>query len=230
MGLRRNEPEWKGILNEFLAEHEAEIQEILLDYGVPLLDERGRPIEAAAATQRGALESVPEPAGYRTAEYRAPVPATLHGATTVTTSELQALIAGEAPLLIDVLPAPRPPADRAGGRIWRDAPHANIPGSVWLPNVGYGELAAEFETWFETSLARLSGGDRARRLVFYCQVECWMSWNAAKRALALSYRNVVWYPEGTDGWAAAGLPLEAAEPEPMPPFVEIETVSGRPQS
>jgi quinoprotein dehydrogenase-associated probable ABC transporter substrate-binding protein/PQQ-dependent catabolism-associated CXXCW motif protein len=222
MGLRRNEPEWKGILNEFLAEHKAEIQEILLEYGVPLLDERGRPIEAAAAIQRGALESVPEPAGFRMAEYRAPVPATLHGATTVTTSELQALLAEEAPVLIDVLPAPRPPADRAGARIWRDAPRANIPGSVWLPNVGYGELAAEFATWFETSLARLSGGDRARRLVFYCQAECWMSWNAAKRALALGYQNVVWYPEGTDGWAAAGLPLQTGKPEPMPGFVEID--------
>jgi quinoprotein dehydrogenase-associated probable ABC transporter substrate-binding protein/PQQ-dependent catabolism-associated CXXCW motif protein len=222
MGLRRNEPEWKGILNEFLAEHKAEIQEILLDYGVPLLDERGRPIEAAAAIQRGALESVPEPPGFRMAEYRAPVPATLQGATTVTTSELQALLAEEAPVLIDVLPAPRPPADRAGARIWRDAPRANIPGSVWLPNVGYGELAAEFATWFETSLARLSGGDRARRLVFYCQAECWMSWNAAKRALALGYQNVVWYPEGTDGWAAAGLPLQTGKPEPMPGFVEID--------
>ena len=220
MGLRRNEPEWKGILNEFLAEHKAEIQEILLDYGVPLLDERGHPIEAAAATQHGAFESVPEPASYRTAEYRAPVPATLRGATTVSTSELQALLAAEVSVLIDVLPAPRPPADRAGSRIWRDAPRANIPGSVWLPNVGYGELTPEFATWFEDNLVRLSGGDRARRLVFYCQAECWMSWNAAKRALGLGYRNVVWYPEGTDGWQAAGLPLQMAEPEPMPGFVE----------
>jgi quinoprotein dehydrogenase-associated probable ABC transporter substrate-binding protein/PQQ-dependent catabolism-associated CXXCW motif protein len=230
MGLRRNEPEWKGILNDFLAKHKAEIQEILLEYGVPLLDERGRPIGAAAATQHGARESVPEPAGYRTAEYRAPVPATLRGATTVTTSDLQALLAAGAPVLIDVLPAPRPPADRAGARIWRDAPRANIPGSVWLPNVGYGELAPEFETWFEDSLARLSGGDRARQLVFYCQAECWMSWNAAKRALALGYQNVVWYPAGTDGWAAAGLPVQTAEPESMPGFIAIETGSGGPQS
>ena len=35
-----------------------------------------------------------------------------------------------------------------------------------------------------------------------------MSWNAAKRALALGYAHVAWYPEGADGWAAAGLPLE----------------------
>ena len=41
-----------------------------------------------------------------------------------------------------------------------------------------------------------------------------MSWNAAKRALALGYKNVAWYPDGTDGWEAAGLPLHEAKPEP----------------
>jgi hypothetical protein len=61
MGLRRNEPEWKGILNEFLAEHKVEIQEILLEYGVPLLDEQGHQIKAAAGTQHGALESMAGP-------------------------------------------------------------------------------------------------------------------------------------------------------------------------
>jgi quinoprotein dehydrogenase-associated probable ABC transporter substrate-binding protein len=61
MGLRANEPEWKQVLNDFIAEHNAEIQAILLDYGVPLLDEQGRPIKAALDTRQGALESVPEP-------------------------------------------------------------------------------------------------------------------------------------------------------------------------
>jgi quinoprotein dehydrogenase-associated probable ABC transporter substrate-binding protein len=61
MGLRRNEPEWKQVLNDFIAEHKAEIQAILLDYGVPLLDEQGRPIKAALDTRQGALPSVPEP-------------------------------------------------------------------------------------------------------------------------------------------------------------------------
>jgi ABC-type amino acid transport substrate-binding protein len=61
MGLRRNEPEWKQVLNDFIAQHKAEIEAILLDYGVPLLDEQGRPIKAALDTRQGALESVPEP-------------------------------------------------------------------------------------------------------------------------------------------------------------------------
>jgi hypothetical protein len=41
-----------------------------------------------------------------------------------------------------------------------------------------------------------------------------MSWNAAKRALALGYRSVHWYPDGTDGWGEAGFLLERVEPAP----------------
>jgi rhodanese-related sulfurtransferase len=43
-----------------------------------------------------------------------------------------------------------------------------------------------------------------------------MSWNAAKRALTLGYSDVAWYPEGTDGWTKASLPLQDATPEPRP--------------
>jgi rhodanese-related sulfurtransferase len=39
-----------------------------------------------------------------------------------------------------------------------------------------------------------------------------MSWNAAKRALEMGYRRVVWYPDGTDGWQAAGYALADAKP------------------
>jgi rhodanese-related sulfurtransferase len=41
-----------------------------------------------------------------------------------------------------------------------------------------------------------------------------MSWNAAKRLVAMGYANVAWYPEGTDGWADALLPVADAQPEP----------------
>jgi quinoprotein dehydrogenase-associated probable ABC transporter substrate-binding protein len=42
MGIRPNEPDWKHRLNEFIAAHQDEINAILLDYGVPLLDEQNR--------------------------------------------------------------------------------------------------------------------------------------------------------------------------------------------
>jgi rhodanese-related sulfurtransferase len=41
-----------------------------------------------------------------------------------------------------------------------------------------------------------------------------MSWNLAKRLAALGYTRVYWYPDGTTGWEAAGLPLEPSLPMP----------------
>jgi rhodanese-related sulfurtransferase len=43
-----------------------------------------------------------------------------------------------------------------------------------------------------------------------------MSWNAAKRATEeYGYTQVYWYPEGTTGWEAAGLPLQKSDAIPM---------------
>ena len=156
-----------------------------------------------------------EPLTFRQSNYRAPTPATLQGARVLTTGEAEKLWrAGEA-AFVDVLPqAPRPvglPADV----VWRDKQRSDIPGSIWLPDTGYGELAPVMLDYFRRGLDRALDG-RSRALVFYCLKDCWMSWNAAKRALALGYKDVDWYPEGTEGWAAAGLPLELRRPEPRP--------------
>lgn len=159
---------------------------------------------------------VPEPDGYRTEDYRAPVPAGLRGARVVTTGEAEALWRAHDAVFVDVLPhAPRP-HNLPAGTIWRDAPRLDVPGSIWLPDTGYGELAAVTERYFADALARVTGGNRARPIVFYCLKDCWMSWNAAKRALAMGYLDVIWYPDGTDGWQAAGLPLAEIRPEPRP--------------
>lgn len=40
MGLRHNEPEWKHQLNDFIKAHQGEINKILLDAGVPIVDEK----------------------------------------------------------------------------------------------------------------------------------------------------------------------------------------------
>jgi quinoprotein dehydrogenase-associated probable ABC transporter substrate-binding protein len=44
LGLRHGEIEWKHRLNDFLDARRAEIQSILLQYGVPLLDEQDKPV------------------------------------------------------------------------------------------------------------------------------------------------------------------------------------------
>ena len=163
-----------------------------------------------------AQDGVPEPEGYRSDNYRAPVPATLSGAKVLTTEEANAIWRAGAAVFIDVLPRPPKPPNLPAGTVWRDKPRLNIPGSVWLPDTGYGTLAAATEEYLRQGLARASGGDKTRLLVLYCQANCWMSWNAAKRALSFGYSNVAWYPDGTDGWQAADLPLAESQPEPRP--------------
>ena len=158
-------------------------------------------------------DRVPEPTGYRVDDYRAPTPATLAGARVLTTADAE-LYWKNGAVFVDVLAHNPRPANLPNGTIWREKTRRDIPGSLWLPDTGYGELAAGTENYFRLALERVMQSDSAKFLVFYCLRNCWMSWNAAKRALALGYKNVAWYPEGTDGWEAAGLPLREAKPEP----------------
>jgi PQQ-dependent catabolism-associated CXXCW motif protein len=172
---------------------------------------------AALFVMLGAASAAPppEPEGFRTEAYKAPVPATLSGARVVSTDEAFDLWESGSAIFIDVLPRP-PKPDLPEGMVWREKAHSDIPGSVWLPDVGYGNLTTEMEEWFRAHLVRLSGGDRARTMAIYCRTDCWMSWNAAKRAVGWGYTGIVWYPDGIDGWEAAGHPLEERPPEPRP--------------
>jgi PQQ-dependent catabolism-associated CXXCW motif protein len=161
-----------------------------------------------------AQENPPEPEGYRTENYRAPVPATLASVRVLATGEAEAIWRSGAGVFIDVLPRPPKPQNLPAGTVWRDKPRLNIPGSIWLPDTGYGTLAAATEDYLRDGLARASGGNQAKLLVIYCQADCWMSWNAAKRVSSYGYSNVAWYPEGTDGWQRANLPVADSQPEP----------------
>lgn len=160
---------------------------------------------------------VAEPPDYRMDDYRSPVPRTLAGATVVTTAEARGIWERGGTLFVDVLPLAPKPANLPEGTLWRQKPREDIPGSVWLPNVGYGRLHPAMDSWFRDHLDRLTAGDRARPILVYCLMDCWMSWNAAKRALEYGYETVIWYPDGTDGWAFEGLPVEARSPEQFTP-------------
>jgi len=157
---------------------------------------------------------VREPSGYRQDDYRAPTPATVDGRPGLSTQDAQALWKSGEATFIDVLKQAPKPDNLAPGTIWHDTPRSDIPGSLWLPDVGYGALAQPTETYFRAGLEKASKGDPSRKLVFYCLKDCWMSWNATKRARSLGYENAEWYAGGTDDWAAAGLPLEDRKPEP----------------
>ena len=51
MGVRAADQNWKRMLNRLIQENQPAINKILLDYGVPLLDENDQPINAETATK-----------------------------------------------------------------------------------------------------------------------------------------------------------------------------------
>jgi PQQ-dependent catabolism-associated CXXCW motif protein len=132
----------------------------------------------------------------------------------LSTVETEAIWRAGTAVFIDVLPRPPKPQNLPVGTVWRDKPRLNIPGSIWLPDTGYGKLAAATKDYLRQGLVRASGGKAATLFVIYCQADCWMSWNAAKRVLSYGFPNVAWYPEGSDGWERADLPLAESQPEP----------------
>ena len=162
-----------------------------------------------------AVAAPDEPPGYRMDDFRSPVPATLAGAVVVDTAGAEALWRRGDVVFIDVMPRAPKPANLPETVIWRDKPRDTIPGAVWLPNVGYGAIAPQTEAYFRDNLAAATGGDPARPVLFFCLEDCWMSWNAAKRAVEeYGYAEVYWYPDGTDGWTFENLPTERVEPRP----------------
>ncbi len=163
-----------------------------------------------------AAYAVEEPADYRMDAFRDPVPSTLSGATVVGPEEAHALWEAGDTAFVDVLPQAPKPAGLPEGTIWRDKKRNSIPGAIWLPNVGYGALADSYHAYFREGLEKVTGGDMDHPVLFFCLEDCWMSWNAAKRALEYGYTDIYWLPEGTDGWALWDYPLEEVKPEPEP--------------
>lgn len=161
-------------------------------------------------------EAPPEPSFYRMDDYRAPTPATLAGATVLSPAEAEALWKETRAVFVDVLPRPPRPANLPEGTVWHEKPHKSIPGAVWLPNVGYGAIDEATERYFRVGLEAVTGGDLHRPVVLFCERGCWMSWNAAKRALTYGYDAVSWFPDGTEGWSEEGLPLQPVEPRAAP--------------
>ncbi|MGI4798799.1 MAG: hypothetical protein ACRYG8_33110 [Janthinobacterium lividum] len=157
--------------------------------------------------------AAPEPDSYRLDDYRADVPDTIAGATVVHVEQVRGFIGRQDVALIDVLPAPRRPETMRPGMPWLPQPHESLPGAVWWPDVGRGALAPELDATFHQRLTALAG-PKHRRLVFFCLSRCWMSWNAAKRAAAWGF-DAAWFPDGVDGWEAAGLSTEKVAPLPL---------------
>lgn len=163
------------------------------DNGRSLPPEPTRPAPGGEAQEFG----VPAQAQLRpTEQLHAPTPTSIPGGRVVDTRTLAGWMRGDRgakPLLFHVLGSPE-----------------HIAGALQAAPAGQGgsfddRVQAEFGAFLKQS----TGGDMAKPLVFYCQgTHCWMSYNAALRAMRMGYRQVFWYRGGIEAWQQAGLPVE----------------------
>ncbi len=157
---------------------------------------------------------VPVPEAFRMDDYRAPVPDTVPGAEVLHVPAMQQRVMRRDAVLIDVLSAPRRPADMRPGTPWLPARHPSLPSSLWWPEIGRGAIPPAVALRVQQRLNELTRDDPARVVVFFCLANCWMSWNAARRAAEMGF-HAAWFPEGVDGWQAAGLPTQDIVPEAL---------------
>jgi PQQ-dependent catabolism-associated CXXCW motif protein len=107
-------------------------------------------------------------------DYRAPTPETVAGGVVIDTEAAYKLWQAGSAIWVDVLPAPRRPENLPPQALWMPVPRRNIPGSLWLPDIGRGALSPELEAYFRVHLEDAVNGVRDRPIVFYCLADCWM--------------------------------------------------------
>lgn len=149
-------------------------------------------------------DDVAEPAQYWTGPINSAVPATIRGGQVIDARELSDLLQRTRPILIDVSNAPKKPEGMSADSPWLPLPHEAIAGSVWIPGAGMGAIAEEIDALFREHVSQQAHGNLDHPVVIYCHEHCWLSWNAAKRAINYGYRRVYWFPGGIEGWRAAG--------------------------
>jgi PQQ-dependent catabolism-associated CXXCW motif protein len=165
---------------------------------VALLLLQAAPSQAQGLTDEERDWGVVPSTALKPAPYTAPTPIEIPGARSVRTDELKRLLAAETesarPLLFDV-------ASGEG--------HVTLAGGLWWPGVGRGaNFLDTIQGEVATRLEQVTGGKKTRPLAFYCvNSQCWLSYNASLRAVALGYTRVLWYRGGVEAWRAAGLPL-----------------------
>ncbi|MBW8368652.1 MAG: rhodanese-like domain-containing protein [Arenimonas sp.] len=123
-----------------------------------------------------------------------PTPNAIPGGRLVTTPELAQLLrdANAQALVFDVLGGPK-----------------QLPNAIAaVPASQPGNFQDQTQQQFGQFLQQATQGRKDRPMVFYCQsTQCWMSYNAALRAINLGYTRVLWYRGGIEAWEQAGLPL-----------------------
>ena len=127
-----------------------------------------------------------------------PTPASIPGGQVITTKGLVELIrGGQAPVLVlDVL---------GGPEMIQGAQYA-------APAAQAGAFNDQTQQQFGQYLQQATSGNKQYPIVTYClSTQCWMSYNAALRAINLGYTNVLWYRGGIEAWKQAGMPTQRTQ-------------------
>ena len=153
-----------------------------------------QPAECALAAAERRDLGVPAKAALHPGPMHGPTPNQIPGGQLITTEGLVELLRrDDVPTLVfDVL----------GGA--QALPRAIPAVAAHAPGSFDDALQGQFGQY----LAQVTQGRKDTPLVFYClSIECWMSYNAALRAIHLGYANVLWYRGGIEAWQRHGLPL-----------------------
>lgn len=129
--------------------------------------------------------------------FHGPTPNQIPGGQVITTKGLLPLLQqGGGALVFDVLGAGQA-----------------LPGAMalaWAAQPGSFNDATQQQ--LAQALQQATQGRNEVPMVFYCGgPQCWMSYNAALRAIRLGYRNVLWYRGGMEAWQRAGQPFDVAQ-------------------
>lgn len=131
-------------------------------------------------------------------------PASIPGGQVVTTRQLVATLGARREGGASALP-PLLLFDVLGGV-------ERLPGALnAVPAHQAGSFDDNVQREFGAYLKQVTQGRKDVPLVFYCaSTMCWMSYNAALRAIRMGYQKVGWYRGGVEAWKEAGLPIERA--------------------
>lgn len=127
-----------------------------------------------------------------------PTPSSIPGGQLITTKGVAELVQGRnVPfLLLDILGGPE-----------------KLPGAIAaVPAHQAGSFNDRTQSEFGGFLQQATKGNKQMPIVLYCQsTQCWMSYNAALRAINMGYTNVLWYRGGIEAWKTAGFKAQPSQ-------------------
>ena len=130
---------------------------------------------------------VPAQTSLKNGDLGGPTPSSIPGGRVITTPELLQLLNNRqsGAVVLDVLGS-----------------HQRLPNAVdAVAASAGGSFNDRTQRQFERQLEGLTGGRKDAPLVLYCSsIHCWMSYNAALRAINAGYTQVYWYRGGLQAW------------------------------